>query len=389
MNEPYQIGLIGCGTVGSGVAQLLLEQPERLAARAGRPLVLRRVVVRDPDKVRPVLPPRSLLTTDLRTRARRSGHCLSSSRWSAASTGPGRRFWICSRRARMSSPPTRRCSPSTGPRSSTPPASTAGPSPSRPASPAAFPSSPPCRSAWPPTRSSLARHPQRHLQLHPHRHDRARPKVTPTPWPRPSAAATPRPTRPSTWTAPTRPTSWPSSPRSPSAWRCRPFHRSAPRHRRRSTNSTSASPARLGYTIKLLAEAWLTARTGGSANSPCTSRRCCCGRRRPLAQVRGAYNAIHVVGDAVGDTLLLRPGGGPDADGQRRRGRPDRHGRRPGPAHVSHPQPLVGPENGVMLQPSGDGAQPVLPAAAGRGPARRHGGDHARSWPTTTSASPR
>jgi homoserine dehydrogenase len=65
VNEPLGIALIGCGTVGGGVARLLLEQPERLAARAGRPLVLRRVVVRDPSKPRPVKLPRDLVTTDL------------------------------------------------------------------------------------------------------------------------------------------------------------------------------------------------------------------------------------------------------------------------------------------------------------------------------------
>jgi homoserine dehydrogenase len=65
MTEPLGIALIGCGTVGSGVARLLLEQPGRLAARAGRPLALRRVVVRQPDKPRPVALPRELLTTDL------------------------------------------------------------------------------------------------------------------------------------------------------------------------------------------------------------------------------------------------------------------------------------------------------------------------------------
>jgi homoserine dehydrogenase len=63
--EPLNIALIGCGTVGSGVARLLREQASRLAARAGRPLVLRRVVVRDPAKPRPVELPRELLTTDL------------------------------------------------------------------------------------------------------------------------------------------------------------------------------------------------------------------------------------------------------------------------------------------------------------------------------------
>src|SRR5262249_45543262 len=52
--------------VGGGVAKLLLEQPERLAARAGgRQLVLRRVVVRDPNTPRALPLPRELLTTRL------------------------------------------------------------------------------------------------------------------------------------------------------------------------------------------------------------------------------------------------------------------------------------------------------------------------------------
>jgi homoserine dehydrogenase len=64
--EALGIGLIGCGTVGTGVAHLLLEEPERLGARAGRPLLLRRVVVRDPTKRRAVDLPPDLITTDLR-----------------------------------------------------------------------------------------------------------------------------------------------------------------------------------------------------------------------------------------------------------------------------------------------------------------------------------
>src|SRR5262245_15481940 len=67
MTRPLTIALIGCGTVGGGVAKLLLEQPERLHARAGRPLVLRRVVVRDPHKARTVNLPRELLSTDFET----------------------------------------------------------------------------------------------------------------------------------------------------------------------------------------------------------------------------------------------------------------------------------------------------------------------------------
>ena len=63
--DPLGIALIGCGTVGSGVARLLLEQPERLAARAGRRLALRRVIVRNPDKPRLFAVPRELISTDL------------------------------------------------------------------------------------------------------------------------------------------------------------------------------------------------------------------------------------------------------------------------------------------------------------------------------------
>jgi homoserine dehydrogenase len=62
--ESLQIALLGCGTVGAGVARLLLERPQRLAARAGRQLTLRRVVVRDPHKRRPVEIPPALIMTD-------------------------------------------------------------------------------------------------------------------------------------------------------------------------------------------------------------------------------------------------------------------------------------------------------------------------------------
>src|SRR5579884_2351242 len=64
--DPYGIALVGCGTVGQGVAKLLLEQPQRLAARAGRKLALRKVVVRDPSKARGVDLPREMITTDVR-----------------------------------------------------------------------------------------------------------------------------------------------------------------------------------------------------------------------------------------------------------------------------------------------------------------------------------
>ncbi|MER3415355.1 MAG: homoserine dehydrogenase [Gemmataceae bacterium] len=63
--KPLRIGLIGCGTVGSGVAKLLLEDRERIEQRTGRPIELVRIAVRRQDKPRPSFVPRSLLTTDL------------------------------------------------------------------------------------------------------------------------------------------------------------------------------------------------------------------------------------------------------------------------------------------------------------------------------------
>jgi homoserine dehydrogenase len=63
MSEPFGIALLGCGTVGGGVARLLLDQSDRLAARAGRRLELRHVVVRDPAKRRDVPVPAKLFTT--------------------------------------------------------------------------------------------------------------------------------------------------------------------------------------------------------------------------------------------------------------------------------------------------------------------------------------
>jgi homoserine dehydrogenase len=60
-----KVAIIGFGTIGSGVAKLLLEHPERIARHAGRRVELAAVV--DPDLTRPrnlALPP-GMLTADL------------------------------------------------------------------------------------------------------------------------------------------------------------------------------------------------------------------------------------------------------------------------------------------------------------------------------------
>lgn len=60
--EPIGVGLLGLGVVGTGVARTLVEKRESIARRVGRPIELRRVLVRDPRRERAVagLP----LTTD-------------------------------------------------------------------------------------------------------------------------------------------------------------------------------------------------------------------------------------------------------------------------------------------------------------------------------------
>jgi len=58
------IGMIGGGTVGAGVAQLLHEQRELYEQRLGQPIELVRVLVRDLHKHRPSSLPADLLTDD-------------------------------------------------------------------------------------------------------------------------------------------------------------------------------------------------------------------------------------------------------------------------------------------------------------------------------------
>jgi homoserine dehydrogenase len=58
-------GLIGLGTVGTGVARLLTEHPDRLARRCGRPIRWKWAAVRDPTKPRGVRLDGVLVTTEV------------------------------------------------------------------------------------------------------------------------------------------------------------------------------------------------------------------------------------------------------------------------------------------------------------------------------------
>jgi homoserine dehydrogenase len=63
--EPIPVAIVGMGTVGTGVAQVLTQSPERITHRAGRPVVLKKAVVRDLSRDRGLTLPPGVLTTDL------------------------------------------------------------------------------------------------------------------------------------------------------------------------------------------------------------------------------------------------------------------------------------------------------------------------------------
>ncbi|HEY1294435.1 MAG TPA: homoserine dehydrogenase [Chloroflexota bacterium] len=54
MSQPLGVGLLGLGTVGSGVARVLLAKSAQLERRIGRPVLIQKVLVRDPSRPRDV-----------------------------------------------------------------------------------------------------------------------------------------------------------------------------------------------------------------------------------------------------------------------------------------------------------------------------------------------
>jgi homoserine dehydrogenase len=62
--RPLNVGLIGLGTVGSQVAERMLSWGPQLSRRAGVDLCLRKILVRDVAKRRPIAVPVDLLTAD-------------------------------------------------------------------------------------------------------------------------------------------------------------------------------------------------------------------------------------------------------------------------------------------------------------------------------------
>lgn len=60
-----KVAIIGLGTVGSGVARILTEHRDRIETRAGRPIEIRRAVVRDLHKPRDITLPEGVITDDV------------------------------------------------------------------------------------------------------------------------------------------------------------------------------------------------------------------------------------------------------------------------------------------------------------------------------------
>ncbi len=63
-DDCINIGLLGCGTIGSGVYYLMQKNSSELTEAAGKPLRVRKILVKDPNEPRPFEADRSLMVTD-------------------------------------------------------------------------------------------------------------------------------------------------------------------------------------------------------------------------------------------------------------------------------------------------------------------------------------
>jgi homoserine dehydrogenase len=66
MHQPVRVGLVGLGTVGSGVVRLLVASADHITRHAGRRIVVERAVVQDPTKRRDIPLTSDRISTDIR-----------------------------------------------------------------------------------------------------------------------------------------------------------------------------------------------------------------------------------------------------------------------------------------------------------------------------------
>ena len=62
--RPVKVGLLGLGTVGTGVVRIVEGHQEDLRSQVGSPIIIEKVLVQNPDKLRSIDIDRSKLTTD-------------------------------------------------------------------------------------------------------------------------------------------------------------------------------------------------------------------------------------------------------------------------------------------------------------------------------------
>jgi homoserine dehydrogenase len=64
--EPVRVGIVGLGTVGSGVVRLLVESADHITRHTGRPIVVERAVCRDVGRDRGLKIPAARISADIR-----------------------------------------------------------------------------------------------------------------------------------------------------------------------------------------------------------------------------------------------------------------------------------------------------------------------------------
>ena len=65
MTHPVHVGLVGMGTVGTGVVRVLQNSADHIARQAGRPIIVDHVVVQNPQKPRSIELPSNQLSSDM------------------------------------------------------------------------------------------------------------------------------------------------------------------------------------------------------------------------------------------------------------------------------------------------------------------------------------
>ena len=345
-SSPAKVAIVGLGTVGTGVARLLLEFGERTAKHAGRPLVLEQVVVRDLKRPRKIDLPAAIVSADIERITKNPE--ISVVALLVGGLEPARTYLlkllesgkdvVTANKALLAEhgPELFDRARQLG-RSIAFEASVAG---------------------GIPIIANISHllvgqsdrvdacDPQRHEQLHLDANGGWGSGVCTMPCAKPSGWALPKPTRRWTSTAATRHKSWRSWP--PGFWRPSALAaRSRVAVSTRSMQTDLRFAKELGYRIKLLAVARLTHEQIGTARLAYVGENWHAAGRSSRSLQRRERR-----GRRRGPGVLFWPGGRPNAHGFGRRGRHDRHGGRPGCHYVPH--------SGALVEANGPRGRPAI-----------------------------